>query len=623
MAALALALGSAFAAAQGSIEVARALLDEARQAAGIGDWASAADCLSEASLQDPGDADILYLASLASIKRAMPLADSLGKLNAALSTGRFTYYSKSDASLLKAELLVRERRWKEALDALGPPGSESAADPAYRLIRARAFSGMGDKNAYTAELREALRRFPDDPAFARLFLSRAGSIPSPAEARELGDIILSRLTRYSLVDSELPVLAAPLMASISAKRDAVLAYRATGGSSAAATLRALEYGLIDETAASAELLSGLRPLALNDISSLFALAGSPSGRDAVLSALSAWSGEVEVDSDSDGIAEGIFSLSKGLVTGWKLDSNQEGEYKDRASFIDGLPTTLVLMREGLEIDVQYFDYPAVASVAFVEKGEKRGYSFAPEALSFSPLAMRPFAGSGRSALFFPASNPVPDPSERSCAAAALSVTVDSGSSRKVTLLDKGIALSATSYKGGILFSTTSYDRGQPALERVDTDGDGRFETERGYITGADGTSVIAWFRTDADGDGVFEYCEQTVFPFRKEWDYDGNGSVDALQFQLTDGSIEEEFSSRLDGRLDETMIVKSGRIISLSREGAALALQPDSNPQLTWIGKKSFNLGRNLPLGEGIFYYMGKRYRLTRLGDRAFAEIIP
>jgi hypothetical protein len=121
---------------------------------------------------------------------------------------------------------------------------------------------------------------------------------------------------------------------------------------------------------------------------------------------------------------------------------------------------------------------------------------------------------------------------------------------------------------------------------------------------------------------VFEYREQTVFPFLKQWDYDGNGSVDALQFQLADGSTRKEFSSRLDGHLDEAVVVKEGRIVSFSRNGAALDLIPDSNRELTWIGRKIFDLGRNIPAGEGIFSYAGERYTLLRIGAYAFAELI-
>ena len=99
--------------------------------------------------------------------------------------------------------------------------------------------------------------------------------------------------------------------------------------------------------------------------------------------------------------------------------------------------------------------------------------------------------------------------------------------------------------------------------------------------------------------------------------------MDALQFQLADGSVEQEFSSRLDNNLDETVIVKSGKIVSLARDGVSIALIPDANPSLTWIGTKSFDLGSNLPAGEGVFSAMGKRYRLTRVGELAFAELVP
>jgi hypothetical protein len=625
LAVVAIALSGGRAPAQGASaaasDAARALLDEAREAAGIGDWEDAAAYLGAAAAQDPGDSDILYLAALASVKRGLPIGDSLGALNASLAAARFSTYSPRDASTLKAELLVRERRWKEALDALGPPTPAATIDPAYHRIRARAFAGSGDVGAFTAELREALGRFPDDPGFARLFLAHAGSIPSSDAARDLGGTILSRLTRYSSADPELPVLAAPLMADIQARRDAVLAYRASGASSPAGTLRALEYGIIDEAAASSELLSGPGPMELRDLSSLLALAGSPAGRDAVVSALSSWSGEVE--SGSDGFAESGFSIALGLVRDWTLDSMREGRKDLRALFADGLPVSLVLYRPGLEIDIAYSSFPAVASVEFIEKAGKRLYCFAPEAFAFAPLTMRRFAGEGRSSISFPYAVPAADPSERSCAVAALSVTVDSGSSTRVTQLDRGMPLSSTSYEGGRLYSTTAYERGRPVLEKADPDGEGRFRTERGFYVRPDGSSDVAWIRSDSEGDGIFDYYEQTVFPFRKEWDFDRKGSIDAAQFQLADGSIEQDFSSRLDGRLDESLIVKSGKIVALSRDGVSLALLPDANAQLTWIGKKSFDLGRNLPEGEGFFYYKGARYRLTRIGDLAFAELIP
>jgi hypothetical protein len=608
-------------------EVARALLDEARQASGVGDWERAAVCLDEAVIQDSGDSDILYLRALASVKLSKPFASALGDLDAALGTDRFQSYSRRDASVFKAELLVRERRWKEALDALGSPAGENAADPAYALIRAKALAGSGDVRGFTREMSESLRRFPGDVSFARLFIARAGKLPASDAFRSLGDTILGRLQSYAAADPELLVLSAPLMPDLSSRRDAVLAYRASGGKSSKSTLRALEYGIIDETAASAELLSGQSPVALEDLSSLMALAGSPAGRAAVLSSLASWSGTVLVDADSDGIYEESFELDKGLVRAWSRDSRQAGIVDERADFADGLPREILLSRADLEIRIRYSVYPSVSTVSYVRKDGKSTYAFGPEGFAFAALDMRPFAGSGRDSIYFPRVIGAIDPSERASAATALSVETVTEKKREIVALDRGLPVEAVTYVGDRIFSKRSYEKGRPVLERVDADGDGRFEIEKGFVpNGAlnpDGTWPLAWIRIDADGDGVFEYREQTVFPFRKEWDYDGNGSVDAIREQLADGSIRESYSSRLNGRMDEELIIKDGKITSIKRDGIRLGLIPDGNRQLTWIGKKRFDLGSDIPDGEGIFSHMGKRYRLTRIGALAFAELVP
>jgi hypothetical protein len=615
-------LGLRGALAQGLPSVARALLDEARQSAGLGDWSAAYSLLTDAREAEPANSDVLYLRALASMRQGLPLGEALGDLNAALAAGRYSYYSTRDVSTLKAELLLRERKWREALAALGPPSPEAGVDPAYRLARAKAFAGLRDGAAFAAEISASLDRFPDNPAFPRLFIERSGSLPPMAGARAIGAAIAKRLPAYADSDPELSVLAAPLLPDISAKRDVVLAFRASGKKSPAATLRALEYGIIGEADAAAELLSGSESVSLRDLSSLLSLSGSPAGRDAVTKAILAWSGRLEVDFDGDGVAESSFGLAQGLVTDWESQSAQDGVMDLSASFAGGIPVRASVSRDGLKVDIAYSSFPSVSAISFTDRDEKRGYYFGPDAFSFAPLSMKAFAGSGRDAIMFPYPAPAPEIGELACASAALSASVEKGSTRTVTILDKGVPLSATSYEGGRAVSVTTYSRGSPSIERVDSDGDGRFETELRFAPDS-GSAGPSWMRLDSDGDGVFEYREQLAFPFRKEWDYDGDGLVDAAQFQLPDGSVQEDFSSALDGRLDESIVVKSGKILSLSRRGSPVALVPDSNPGLSWIGSKPFDLGRNLPPGEGIYTAMGKRYRLTRVGSLAFAELIP
>lgn len=596
--------------------------DEAVSLSSAGRWAAAESLLDEAVGLLPADSDLLYLRALARTKNGRPLGDALTDLSASRAGSGFSRYSERDAALLQAELLVRERRWKEALSAASAASRDAATYPAYRLVRAKALAGSGEKAAFIDEIRVSIDRFPDDPSFPRLFLSRVGSVPSSAAERAVGELIVARVGRYAQADPEIPVLASPLMAYKTDRENAVRAFRAAGGKSAAATLRALEYGIIDEAAATAELLGGSFAVRMGDLSALAALARTSAARKAVAAAASAWSGTVEADRDGDGIAEERFDVERGLVASWSLDTDQDQSFELTAAFAEGLPKSVEARAAGIAMRAEYGTFPDLGTARFTEGDESRTYAFGPGTLAFSPLRMRLFLGEGREAVYFPEPRGEAMPAERSCAARALSVRVERGLDYSVSALERGVAVASRAYRAGRLYSVTDYARGAPSVERIDENGDGRFETERLYEPGAQG-ATLAWARVDTDGDGVFDYREQAGFPYRKEWDYDGDGAVDAAQYALPDGATRGEFSSRLDGRLDESVTVKGGRVTGLTRNGKALALTPDANPSVTWIGPKPFDVGSNLPEGEGFYRHMGTRYRLVRVGGMAFAEVVP
>ncbi len=537
-------------------------------------------------------------------------------------------YSDRDAAVIQAEALVRMRRWREALEAASS-ASGLATDPALRLIRAKAFAGLGDRAAFIGEIRYSIERFPDDPAFPRLYLSRAPARPASLAERSLGELVAERAAGYAESDPEIPVLAAPLMASRSDRENAVLAFRAAGGSSAAATLGALEYGLIDEAKAISEFFGGGFAQRVDGLSRLASLMRTPEARKSLASALASWSGAVEADRDGDGVAEETFELSRGLVSAWRIDADQDAAFDLEAAFADGLPASIELSAGGLELRAEYGDFPYLAGLRFEDGKGSRSYSFGPGALAYAPLRMRLFVGEGRQSIYLPEPLESPVPTEMACASAALGVR-SSGAGLAARLIDyeetallRGVPHSSRAFRAGRLYSTTAYERGNRAVERADEDGDGRFEVERSYAPLGSSASELAWTRIDTDGDGVFDYREEAAPPYRKEWDYDGDGSVDAAQYVLPDGSIRGEFSSRVDGRLDEAVTVKDGRVVELLREGKPVALIPDTNPALAWIGTKPFDLGSALPPGEGFFTRSGLRFRLVRVGSFAFAEVLP
>ncbi len=608
--------------------IARAYFDEAHQRATEGDWAGAASLLATAEESDATDSDVRYLSALALIQNGAYPGKSLAELDAAMAADRFSYYRAYDAIILRAELLVRTGRYSEALTAL--QGLSVDADISW--IRCRAFDGLRDKVSFDSELNDAFSRFPDDVRFPRIFLESLGSLGraaarTPTEAA-LGGIVLARLSRYSALDPEIQILAAPIMGDEKAQRDAVLAYRASGGLGARATLLALEYGIIDQKTASAELFSGRYPLTLDDIDRAVELAQSDADLSAVGAGLDGYSGSLLVES-GDGISEAV-ALKAGRAISWTISyDDARGHISYVLDLADEEPTGLEVTLPDADIHVAYSKYPYCSMVSFADKSKTTSYRFAPDALFYAPVSLRRILGEDRSERFVPVYAGAPLPTEAACAASALEIALRSadGGEEQIMSLDRGIPQRRETWKAGRLYAVLTYEQGSPSVERVDSDGDGRFETERlyGRIVGAVDPSdvVVEWVLIDTKGTGIFDYREQTIFPFRKEWDFDDNGTIDAIQFQQADGSIVREFSSRLDGRFDETMTIKDGKIVSLTKNGRRVRLIPDANSSLTWIDAKAFDFGSNVPAGEGVFTIKKTRVRIVRVDSQIFAEMVP
>jgi hypothetical protein len=620
----------------GSAAISRAYFDEARQRAAEGDWAGAAPLIAAAQESDATDSDVHYLAALALIQNGAFVGKSLAELDAAIAADRFNYYRPQDAIILRAELLVRSGRYAEALIAL----QGMTVDSDISWIRCRAFDGLGDTRSFDSEINDALARFPDDVRFPRIFLESLDTTDRPKARTQteaaLGDIILARLSRYAVLDPEMPVLAAPIMGDETAQRDAVLAYRASGGSSSRATLLALEYGIIDQKTASTELFSGRYPVSLADIARSIELAQSDADREAVGDGLDAYTGRLLIK-NRNGIMESV-ALKAGRATSWTRDyDDARGHISYELNMTNEAPTELDVSLPGTDIHVAYSNYPYCALMTFADGTQSRSYRFAPDSLFYAPVRMRRILGEGKGERFVPVYTDAPLPTETACAASALEIAVlFSDGERQITSLDHGIPQRRETWKGGRLYAVLTYQKGRPRIERVDSDGDGRFETERIYRRGSDavdavgavgagdsGAPGVEWVYIDTKGTGIFDYREQTVFPFRKEWDFDDNGSIDAIQFQQADGSVVREFSTRMDGRFDEIMTFKDGTIVSLTKNGRAAKLIPDANPSLTWIGAKPFDFGSNLPAGEGLISIKKTRVRIVRFGSQVFAEIVP
>jgi len=626
----------------------------AAERAAMGDWDGATRIIAGAVDTDSPGSDALYFAALAVLRTRDDAGAALSLCEASIASGTFSLYGRGDAVDLEASLLARLRRYEDCLRLLQETSGDGAGalDPEQYRLKALSYLGLGRQAEAVRELREAADRFPADPRFPQLYFERmAAGNPSPG-SHALGDLFIRRLAPLADRDPALLVLAAPCILDSRQREDAIRAFRAQGGRSARATLEALRYGIIGDEAALNEFFAGSYPVFLSDLGSLVDLLGTATGRQRLSSLLGAYTGRILVDRDGDGYAEETALYSAGRLVSWKGDEDQDGLAELSMSFNEGVPADLVVVLEDCRVEARYANYPYVGSLEFVPAKACAGlaslvrpadavdgmdsggglegradetYYFAPEAFILRPLSLQAFPAASDPAMFVPGLLPMPSPTRTAAAGAALRLESTVSGIKDRIDLDRGIPLRRTRYAGGKPYAILDYARGLPGIERVDADGDGRFEMQRGYLPGADASDAsIAWARIDADGDGIFEYREEMTFPFRKEWDLDSNGSVDAAEYRdAKDGHV-LEFSSRLDGTFDETVTLDAaGHVVAVTRRGQPLALVRDANPAIYWLGRKDFDLGSNAPASEGIYTYMNHRYRIVYSGQGAFAELVP
>ncbi len=602
----------------------RAAVERAVRALESGDAEGAREASDEARYLDPANADARYLLAVADLRSGLPLADAEGELRIALSGGAFLRYSPDDAARLLAHVLVRTKRYEEALGLASRPGLTADSDALY--LRTRALRFLGDAEGFLAAVDSGLDRFPSDARIPRELLGFASRTPRTEAIAARVRRLEGRLGFYRFLDPEILLLLAPFRASEEARRDLVLEYRAPGRKNPRAAVLALELGILDDPAAVREFF-GFEVLSWEDLRELRGLLRSDEGRGAFSDAFSRYSGVLGYDTDGDGLFETRTEFQGGQIASWTLDFDQNGIPELALKFRDSLPASGRMALVGAETVFEYGEYPFLARALYRTPKGVREYLFSPDALAFPAVELYSGPGRGTGEGFAPRRTGTPFPSETACAASAFRVTErpdGRGASMSVTDVDRGIPvlgrIRTADGRAGILV----YRGGKPQQELADMDGDGLYESR--YLFSADAKPSAAAagaapyrFEADFDLDGVFEYTENLAPPFERTWDYDGDGRVDARATALGDGGELREFSRRFDGRLDTAVLVRGGRILRVIRGGVEIPLVQDSGGRVLWVGAKPFDFGASVP-SPGFGRRGAVRYRVVRFGDQVLAE---
>jgi hypothetical protein len=229
-----------------------------------------------------------------------------------------------------------------------------------------------------------------------------------------------------------------------------------------------------------------------------------------------FSGVITEDSDHDGIVEAWAAYRNGMIQEYSHDSQQNGTADLIITFAQGLPARAAialasddfgpvfpLNHEGRrQVLLRWEQYPAVLDA---EVDGKR-YIFRPFDYYFTPVRFITLVLGGPD---YPEWEEPPILTERSLLSFSVvleqpSVEFPGGTER--IELSGGLPVKSIVYLNGRIVSETEFRLGQPMVQYLDLDLDGRMETVRRFDP--DIPYRIRLTERDLDGDGIYEYAEE-------------------------------------------------------------------------------------------------------------------
>ncbi|MFZ4615721.1 MAG: hypothetical protein ACOYM2_05950 [Rectinemataceae bacterium] len=580
---------------------------------------------------DPGNADLLFVSAKAGYRSRGPegglVRPALDAVAAALSSGRMSQVDRDSAITFQASLLSRLHRRSEALTLLGRLGP--APDAEAWLLKCSLLLATGQEDAALLQFERAVASFPTDPGFPRLFFSSKAFSPGPRTER-LAALWRRSFDRLSSVDPDIVIPMLEALPSREARRNQLVAYRVMGGKAGIPEL--IEYGVLDFKAGIAEALPATGQVELSTLRHLAGLLRDTGDEAVLAAALAGFSGSIREDADGDSFAEAVTTYDSGRPSSWRHDADQDGAFELALGFRYGEPATVSASADGANWVFNYDDYPSLGTVVRdMTEGSRSVWTLAPDVLAFAPCRLGAVEGIPGS-FILPMATEARLPSEPALVGAAVRLSVSTMSEALEIDLEGGKAVTATGYISGRILSRIEYRDGRPLQERLDQDGDGRFESLLVLDPGSDPARPdVRETRSDIDGDGYAEFVELLGPPLTRSWDPDADGRVDIRETKLLDGSLRREFSSRGDGLssrgdglFDESVLVSAdGTARAFGRGGRSIPLLPDSNPSIRWVGQMPFDLGPGFVPREGEYEVLGIRYILYPLGKLWFAEVRP
>jgi tetratricopeptide (TPR) repeat protein len=496
----------------------------------------------------PSFSESAFLYAKLYLRQQETTSHAIDSLQDAISSNTWVDTDPLTPRIELARVYVRTTRFRQARQIIA--GLEETVlggrgNPDLSSLWAQTLIGTGELSRAEDFLRDGVRRFPQSSKLYTLLAQVLNRRGNRVEAKKL----LERGIREMPRDAELLYQLAALETGSEIRAELVDRYLRVGGTDPGAALLAIVGGAED----SERFIEDFFRLGGNGRVGYIEMLQEHAGRTeaGIARMLDGYTGTRILDMNRDGYYEQLYRYEGGRLRSWTADQDQDGIPEATIRFDGDDPRTLLLSSgENLpHMEYRYSDYPYLEEVAFVSGGTRREYRIIPYQLD-RPVLVSP-------------TRPVFPFELRSDVAATEeyfrknSYRMDEYSEDTMTpdrvyhyLNGRITRIDDNPDPLGNFTHTVHYAGSLPAEGYRDLDGDGVPEIREEFTDGS-----LRRITLDKNGDGVNEF--EQVFKSgstQMYWDYNDDGLFDSREYVRTDGRTVREFSSRLNGTFDLTLV---------------------------------------------------------------------
>ena len=589
-------------------------------------------------------ADLWYLCAVSQMNRGEKKSQVLPLVVTALTEAEWVDYNRDGARILYSDILCTSRQFTQALAVLDSDPFIYSADAEY--IRAKAYYCLGDEESVSkarSRIDSARRVYPADSRFAELFYTheyqnfrKLGFLND--SARTLADAFALALPLYKNAKDDLEIYAAIFASdektgkSDSKKVRMLKAFNSKNRTSPLYAIEALKTGLLDEDAALDYFYKFAdKTIDLSVLEDFVALLKSEEVKKEFSEYLNSYNGTLTIDCDSDLVSNMVVQYNRGRPQHISYDDNQDDEKEWLAECDFGVPLTLSMAENALELTYSSWPYIASARYRMDNQHADLHFTLIAETLAWSPFTVSPDASIQKSLqfdFFIPVlSSSTESVSGRDLLRSALSYSIPSkereGAVIQVSLLNGESQLASYSV-GEKIYAMAQFEKGIPVSRKLDVDGDGLFETTEYYGFSRDsnenfistndemqimtnlfgspaqGTGFyVKKITVDRNGDTIPDFTEEYLpasegakIPGKiSSWDTNGDGEWDVQYIKkpsMIDGKVREE--AKFHQPLTDSVVTVSsenGIPVFVQSGNEILSVSKGASANFYWLSRAS------------------------------------